>query len=96
MRADIIGYLRCEIRRRCESEGNFFGMGCWHHILAVVKNAVELAPQYGADPEVVEIAAWLHDIASVTDYALYAEHHIHGAEMAKDILAKLGQYRTEK
>ena len=39
-------------------------MGCWHHILAVVKNAVELAPQHGADPEVVEIAAWLHDIAS--------------------------------
>ena len=70
-------------------------MGCWHHILAVVKNAVELAPQYGADPEVVEIAAWLHDIASVTDYALYAEHHIHGAEMAKDILAKL-DYDPEK
>lgn len=95
MPADIIGYLRCEIRRRCESESNFFGMGCWQHILAVVKNAVELAPQYGADPEIVEIAAWLHDIASITDYALYAEHHIHGAEMAKDILAKL-DYDPEK
>ena len=75
-------------------------MGCWHHILAVVKNAVELAPQYGADPEVVEIAAWLHDIASVTDYALYAEHHIHGAEITalvqRCILNHRGSRRMEK
>jgi len=35
------------------------------------------------------IAAWLHDVASITDYVLYEEHHIHGAEMAHEILSKL-------
>ena len=61
-------------------------MGCFYHIKAVVDNAVMLAKQFGADEEIVIIAAWLHDIASITDYNLYEEHHIHGAEMAKEIL----------
>ena len=51
-----------------------------------MKNGEMLAQKYGADKEVVMIGAWLHDIASVTDYALYEEHHIHGAEMAYDVL----------
>ena len=29
---------------------------------------------------------WLHDAVSITDYNLYEEHHIHGAEMTKEIL----------
>lgn len=37
MRTDIIHYLEEEIRRRCEKESNFFGMGGYHHIRAVVK-----------------------------------------------------------
>lgn len=86
MRTDIIEYLEKEVRARCESESNFFGMGCYYHIRAVVENAVFLAERYGGDIETVTIAAWLHDIASVTDYSLYEEHHIHGAEMAGEIL----------
>ena len=86
MRQDIIEYLQSEIKRRCELPSNFFGMGCFYHIKAVVDNAVMLAKQFGADEEIVIIAAWLHDIASITDYNLYEEHHIHGAEMAKEIL----------
>lgn len=39
--------------------------------------------------EIVMIAAWLHDIASVTDYSLYEKHHIHGARMAYEILSEL-------
>ena len=86
MRHDIIEYLQSEIKRRCELPSNFFGMGCFYHIKAVVDNAVMLAKQFGADEEIVIIAAWLHDIASITDYNLYEEHHTHGAEMAKEIL----------
>uniref|UniRef100_UPI0040575984 HD domain-containing protein n=1 Tax=Acetatifactor sp. TaxID=1872090 RepID=UPI0040575984 len=86
MRTDIIEYLEKEIKKRCESERNFFGMGCYYHIRAVVQNAVFLAEQYGADREIVTIAAWLHDVASITDYSLYEEHHIHGAKMAEEIL----------
>lgn len=86
MRNDIINYLEKEIKARCESENNFFGEGIFYHIKAVAENAVYLAEQYGADREVVVIAAWLHDIASITDYTLYEEHHVHGAEMAEEIL----------
>ena len=70
-------------------------MGCFYHIRAVADNAAKLAKQFGADEEVVIIAAWLHDVASITDYNLYEEHHIHGAKMAKEILEKF-DYDKEK
>ena len=70
-------------------------MGCYYHICAVVENTVFLAGKYGADVEAVTIAAWLHDIASVTDYSLYDEHHIHGARMAEEILCGFGYDKTE-
>lgn len=90
MRKDILKDLQQEIYDRCQRETNEFGMGCYYHILAVVKNAEILAEEYGADKEIVIIAAWLHDIASITDYSLYELHHIHGAEMAYDILKEYG------
>ncbi len=88
MRNDILSNLQKEIYDRCQRETNKFGMGCYYHIAAVVKNAEILAEKYGADKEVVLIAAWLHDIASITDYSLYDLHHIHGAEMAYSILTE--------
>ena len=90
MRNDILSDLQKEIYDRCQRETNKFGMGCYYHIVAVVKNAEILAEKYGADKEVVLIAAWLHDIASITDYGLYDLHHIHGAEMAYGILKEYG------
>lgn len=90
MRKDILKDLQQEIYDRCQRETNEFGMGCYYHILAVVKNAEILAEEYGADKEIVIIAAWLHDIASITDYSLYELHHIHGAKMAYDILKEYG------
>lgn len=89
MRNDIIKYLSDEVKRRCEMPDNFFGIGGFYHIEAVVKNSELLADKYDADKEVVMIAAWLHDIASVTDYSLYEQHHLHGAEMANEILQQL-------
>ena len=88
MREDILRDLQREIYDRCQKESNKFGIGCYYHIVAVVKNAEILAGKYGADKEVVMIAAWLHDIASITDYSLYELHHVHGAKMAFDILKK--------
>lgn len=95
MRQDIIDFLEKEIKRRCESPSNFFGKDIYYHIKSVVKNATILAKKYGADIEVVTIAAWLHDIASITNYDLYKEHHIHGARIAKEILGEMN-YPTEK
>ena len=88
MRNDILSDLQKEIYDRCQRETNKFGMGCYYHIVAVVKNAEILAEKYRADKEVVLIAAWLHDIASITDYSLYELHHVYGAKMAFDILKK--------
>ncbi len=86
MRKDILENLQHEIYDRCQKQTNKFGMGCYYHIIAAVNNAEILAEKYGADKEIVMIAAWLHDIASITDYSLYELHHIHGAEMAYRIL----------
>lgn len=86
MREDIIEFLSKEVEHRCQLPTNFFGIGCFYHIQAVVKNAELLADSYNADKEVVMIASWLHDIASITDYNLYEDHHIHGAEIAEKIL----------
>ena len=57
MREDILRDLQREIHDRCQRESNRFGMGCYEHIAAVVKNAEILAGRYGADREVVMIAA---------------------------------------
>lgn len=87
---DIMECLQKEIYERCQKETNKFGMGCYYHIASVVKNAEILADKYGADKEVVMIAGWLHDVASITDYRLYEPHHVHGAQMAYDILKGYG------
>lgn len=95
MRNDILEYIRNEVYERSIKPSNKFGMGCYYHIVAVVKNGELLAERYGADKEVVTIASWLHDIASITDYSMYENHHIYGAEIAKQILAKF-DYEPEK
>ena len=63
--------------------------------LNVVKYAKLMAKKRGADEEIVEIAALLHDYASIKDYKLYKHHHIHGAEEAEKIL-KTVNYPMEK
>lgn len=83
VRNDIIKMLEQELKEKCEGPSNFFGYGIYYHVCAVVKNAVLLAQKYGGDEEVVAIAAWLHDYASITDYKYYKEHHLHGADMAE-------------
>ena len=49
MRKDILKNLQQEIYDRCQKETNKFGMGCYYHIVAVVKNAEILAEEYGAE-----------------------------------------------
>ena len=49
MRKDILKKLQQDIYDKCQKETNKFGMGCYYHIVAVVKNAEILAEEYGAD-----------------------------------------------
>lgn len=54
------------------------------HLNSVAKNAVELAEKLNADKEVVEIAAWFHDIGVIMHGK--ENHHITGAEIAENKL----------
>jgi len=74
----------------CFSRKNVFKSETWDfHILPVVELSLELGRKLGADREVLELAALLHDHASVSDLKLYKNHHIHGAREAGEILKKL-------
>lgn len=56
------------------------------HLYPVIKNAVMLADIYGADRDVVEVAALFHDYADLLDLSNRANHHILGAVLAEEIL----------
>ena len=58
------------------------------HLSSVAKNAVQLAGKFNADKEVVEIAAWFHDIGTIVYRK--EDHHITGAEIAEKKLFELG------
>lgn len=85
----IIEKISNIVEKACRNRNNYFGYGAWtHHILPVVKYAKLMAKKTGADEEIVEIAALLHDYASVKDRKLYKKHHIHGARLAEQLLKK--------
>ena len=60
------------------------------HLLPVIKNAIMLAERYGADKDVVEVAAIFHDYADLLDFANRENHHIMGAELAEAVLSQDG------
>ena len=64
-----------------------------YHILPVVKNALLLAERLKANSEVVEAAAYLHDVGRTSErkeYKAENDHHLLGAEEARKILEGLG------
>jgi len=63
-----------------------------YHIKPVVKNALFLAKKFHADREIVETAAYLHDIGrgrTRKGYKSENNHHITGAAEARKILKRL-------
>ncbi len=83
--------IRSIVEEACKKEANKYGYGIWsHHILLVVKYGKLLAQRLEADPEIVEIAALLHDYASIKEKSLTPEHHLHSAQKAEKILRSLG------
>ena len=77
------------VENACKAESNVFGYGIWtNHILSVIEFGKSLAPTFGADEEIVEIAALLHDYAGIKDHSFHKEHHIHGANEAEKLLQK--------
>lgn len=86
---EIINEIYEEVKRRCSLPSNFYGVGAWdHHIEIVYQIAKNNAKLYGANQDIVSLAALLHDIASVTNKEYTEEHHLIGAEIAEQLLQK--------
>jgi uncharacterized protein len=84
------------VEAACASPSNIFGYGIWtHHIKPAAEIARRLAARFGADSEVVELAALLHDYASIKNAALYQDHHVHSSEEAERILRERGYPDTK-
>ncbi|MDX1413663.1 MAG: HD domain-containing protein [Candidatus Promineifilaceae bacterium] len=54
----------------------------WEHVISVVNIAIKLAQLTGADQDVVEAAAWLHDVRKGEG----EKHALAGAEFARNFL----------
>ncbi|MCK4551256.1 MAG: HD domain-containing protein [Candidatus Aenigmarchaeota archaeon] len=80
---DSIDEIRTMILALCEKKGWIWKS----HIELVVKYSVELAEKLGGDKEVVELAAWLHDIGKLEGKR--ENHHITGAKRAEEILKNM-------
>jgi len=90
MHEQLITNIIHVVEKACAAPTNSFGYGIWtHHITRVAENGKQLASLFDADTEIVEIAALLHDYASVKDYMLAAEHPLHGAIEAEKLLKQL-------
>jgi len=78
----------------CKKKSNPFGMNAYnHHFKSTVKYAKILAKKRKADLEIVELAAWLHDLGSIKGD--YENHHIVGQIYAEEFLKKQ-EYSLEK
>jgi len=87
--------IKSEVRKLVKeasySQSNKFGSSVWqYHIIPVVNHSLKLGRKFRADLEVLELAALLHDYASLVNCRLYKNHHLHGAGKAQKILSKLG------
>ena len=57
----------------------------WAHVQGVAARARSLAPALGANAELLEAAAWLHDIGYLPDLAVTGLHGLDGARYLRDI-----------
>jgi uncharacterized protein len=89
---DIVEKVRIFVREVCD---NLEHGDEWYnnHFLTVVKYSNILAEKFNCDKEVVEIAAWLHDLGSVTIGR--EDHHITGCQIAEKKLKELN-YNPDK
>ena len=94
MEINIVEQIRKFVEKECRKPSSKYGDEPYEfHFTSVYKYAKQLAEKLNADVEIVELAAWLHDIGSI----LYGrkEHHITGAEIAEKKLREVN-YPEEK
>lgn len=80
-----------KVKDTCYRQKNYFGGRTWElHIQPVTEYSILLGKKLGADLEILELSALLHDYANLLDTKKYdAQHHKYGADFAKKILQNL-------
>lgn len=93
-KSKIIQEIKEFARSECEKPTCKYGSDPFaDHFVPTAKYALVLAKEFNADTEIIELAAWLHDMGSM----IYGrkDHHITGTKIAEDKLKELG-YPKEK
>ncbi|MDD4901950.1 MAG: HD domain-containing protein [Patescibacteria group bacterium] len=89
--AKIIQEVKRLVKAANDSPRNKYSASVWkYHLELVAKYGLALAKKLKADAEVVELAAYLHDYASLLNVKNAAQHHLAGANLAGNILRDLG------
>jgi hypothetical protein len=57
----------------------------WAHVQGVAARACSLTPDFGADTELLQAAAWLHDIGYLPELAKTGLHGLDGARYLRDV-----------
>ncbi len=92
----ITAAVREYVLKECHNGNNAFGPAFFEqHLSVVVDYARRLGEALGADREIGELAAWLHDIAAVQDIAALPRHPALSAELARKMLLEKG-YPSER
>ena len=90
---EVIEKIREFVKEECEKQGSKYPYAYEFHFKDTVKWANKLADLKDVNKEVVEIAAWLHDIGSIV--VGRENHHITGSEIAEKKLIEFN-YPKEK
>ncbi len=87
----LIGDIREIAYQACQRNENILSPAFFDQHLAVVAHcAKQLAGSLGADPELVELAAYLHDLSAVYDPTTMPDHANLSADVATRILLERG------
>lgn len=89
MKLNIVEQIKTLVRQKSEQyqrddPGQY---DFWNgHLKYVYYEATELAKRYGADLEIVQLGALLHDIALLEKVGTKVDHHENGKKLAEQIL----------
>jgi uncharacterized protein len=86
---NIVEQIRSFVEEECKKPSSKYGYEPFvNHFIPMHDFAVKLAEEQNADLEIVELAAWLHDIGSI----VYGRenHHITSAKIAEEKLREWG------
>jgi len=79
------------VREECLRPSNRFGPAFFpEHVELVTGLGLTLARRLGADPLVVALAGYLHDLSAVRDFGTLADHARESARIAREVLGAAG------